>query len=374
MNFLPYLCLAGTEIVNSNRTLSYLRRGMGGGRFSVAVTGPAQEAGYSDVYDDTYEADIGYATTLACYCAALDDGSNFQGPAADDAPWYSSAYFESEEFLGIVTDTLALSNSPVRSVTALSHGAAIGALQRRHRILSAHGIMYAASGRGMAWGERWLTEALSGSVCETCGGDEAEVVPACPDDPIFVGSAFRTLRKVGIVDGPVFTPIADVNGCLAQEVSFQLAAGIPYLHRPPTSAIVTISTGQRLTQLVETQEWGGDAAVSISIEALTDLTDVVVTATPVLDGADCPEDGANPCVRYDIAAIPNGHVLTIDAIERSVSEWNVSSKASEAGWRRLSFEGSFDWIEVPPCSTMCVAVTSGTGTASITITSVVREL
>lgn len=349
MNAEPYLCLAGTEIVNANRTLAYLDAGLAGSQFFVHPG--------------------------ACYCPVLDESEPFSTPAADEAPWYESSRAESGEFFGVITDVLRVENPPVRSVSTQAHGGRVGTLTHRPRLIVVHGYMYASSARGMDWGERWLTEALSGGSCDTCGGDDAEILPACPDSPgILFDIPVRQLLDVGIVDGPIFTPMADIPGCLMQEVAFQLVAGNPYLHHSLNTASTTVFAGQTFSYALQTQEWGGDMGVAVTLEALSNLTDVVVRAAPLTDIDDCGDLDLNPCVEYRIASVPEGHILSIDGRRRSVTEFNDSSKVWESGYRRLAFDGPFDWIEVPPCSLMCVTVTVGGGTADVEVGWALREI
>jgi len=388
MNGRSYLCLAGTEIANEVRTLSYLLRGLAGSGFEVATNGAADPAslvsGYSDIYSDIYTADVSFASVLACYCSDLDDPSNFVSPAADHAPWYDSTIPASGEFFGVGLETVDLGPTQLRAVTARSSGGgSMGRLRAKPRTMQFAGHMYASTPRGMAYGERWLNMVLAGSMCEAEGGDTAEVLPACGDGATGAASGFRTLYEVGLVDGPVFTPILGHGGPghRMQQVAWQLVAANPYLHRQYGSAptVIPLTTaGAYVSVPISTTEWGGEVAVTLDIEAVGDLTSMEIAARPMIPGDDCTYNPAltvNTCAAYIVNHLDNGNILTIDATSRRVSEWDDTSKSSKSGFDALVFASPFPWIIVPPCSMVCVTLRlAGTGHANVTVTAEAREL
>lgn len=389
MNLEPFLCLGGTEIGNGLRTLAYLARGLGGSRWNVhdiAVYGltPSIEGLYHDIYDDIYEGgeqgqDTDVAYTPGCPCPSLGSRGDFISPAADAAPWYLGARLESGGFLGFIPDVLELTPSGARSVSPrAAFGGVLGPLRLRQRVLQVSGIMVAIDRRGMAWGERWLTEALRGSVCEALRGDVAQVVPACPDstDQDDIDASYRTLRQVGLVDGPTFAREGDVPACYAQRASFQLVIGNPFLHTPTETLAdeESLGDGDETSVVVETAEWLGDAAVNVVIEAVTDLTDVTIRGVPMAEDQFCPQEGTGACVTFTIPAIPAATTLTIDSVDHLVTQVDETSQLETSGFGLLDVTGPFGWIEMPPCSRMCVTVSVGTGDAVVTIERTDREL
>jgi hypothetical protein len=255
----------------------------------------------------------------------------------------------------------------------------LGFYEDRHRVLQVSGIMVATDRRAMNWGERWLAEALRGSVCENLRGDTAEVVPACPEDgadQAEIDASFRTLRQVGLVDGPTFTREGDVPQAFAQRVSFQLVAGNPYMHTPVDVMVdeEEIGAGDHTSVVVETQEWLGDAAITVTIRAETALTNVIVKGVPMDDDQFCPQEGVGPCVIYTIPTIPAATTLTIDAVDHLVTSVDDTAQIEVSGFGLLDITGPFSWMEMPPCSRMCVSVHVGTGTALVSIARTDREL
>lgn len=194
-----WLEFGGIEVANISRITSYLNAGL--------LTGVA-------------------LASAECECDATDEGP-YVSPAADGAPWYDSTRPESGEFLGLLAHEIRLDPVAVRSVgPKLSGGSTIGSVYFRHRILSVHGIMLASSAQGMAYGDRWLADVLAGTI-RGCAPDTARILLACPSGS--GSSQFRTLRRVGIVDGPTPGPAEAMPECHLQEVLFQFAAGVPWL-------------------------------------------------------------------------------------------------------------------------------------------------
>ncbi len=223
----------------------------------------------------------------------------------------------------------------------------------------------------MAYGERWVNEALYGG-CDDLA--DLTILPACPpqgDEARY----FRTLRHAGIVDGPTPSPVGRLPSCLIQNVAFQMVSEMPDLLAPANVLTeASVSSAASLSAEATTNEWLGDAAVVVRIAATTDLADWTIRAVPMAAGQSCPAVGADPCASYTLGALPAGHSITIDPTVREVIEWDATGKRYVSGLARLSFDPVFDWIEVPPCSKVCVTVTSVTGTADVTITQFDREL
>lgn len=199
MKLEDYVEINSVEIANANRSSDYLSAGL--------LTGVS-------------------VSSAVCECAATDDGP-YVSPTDDPAPWYDAAREESGEFLGLLASEIRLDPVAVRSITPkLSGGATVGRIYLRHRILSVRGIMLASSAQGMAYGERWLADVLAGRIVG-CSTDTARVLLACPSGS--ASAQFRTLRRIGIVDGPTYGPAETQPECYLQEVMFQVASGVPWL-------------------------------------------------------------------------------------------------------------------------------------------------
>lgn len=396
MNIQPYLCLAGYEILNDMRTLTYLRRGLAGPLWSAGTAAHllSQAAPYQvvqgDVYSDTYvdsyngalvtlyHQDVYTPQNLASYCKAIDFSldqpqSNYVDPKTDNAPWYTSARPESADFLGLSLMTGELESVLTRAVNARTPaGASLGRMFPKQRILAVEAIMFAASEKGMAYGERWLTDVLAGNQCDalTDLGDLV-ILPGCD-------YGFRTLRRCGLIDGPLFSELGhdqSVPTCHAQKVTFQVASELPWLYADPTVlASVTVSPGHNLNAAAITSDWVGDAAMRLTVSPTADFTGTL-TATPLPAGFTCPTPALSPALSYAITGVPAGDVLVLDGSVRSLLEWLAGLKAWTSGFPRItSTAGPFQWPDVPPCSTVCFSVAATAGSATVELEQINREL
>lgn len=378
----PWLCFAGVEVGNANRTLTYVRKGLlEDSRVTVTLRSPMlpEGFGYDDIYGDTYLADPYWPGNLLCYCPGFDE-SPYLSPDADPAPWYEPARAESAEFLGIWLTSLEVDAVASRAVTPSSFGGHLGPLGLKHRILAAEGLMFASTQAGMAYGERWLQDVLSGSYCTSdgCAADEAVILPACPDTGVEPDRFWRTIKRAGVVSGPTFTPEGSFPDCVAQKVEFQVAAGIPYLHADADTVVEGTAThlGADVCGLVSTDEWVGDTATIITLSNAAGnaaATGIVVRATPAPNG-DCPTELDNPCVRYTIPELTGGDQIVIDSTTREVRWYDATRKRWLGGLHLLRFSGLMGWVDVPPCSDMCICVTVAGGNVGVTVESVAREL
>lgn len=198
MRLQPYLTYGTTEIANATRTFEY-----------VSNLGLPIPATFSD-----------------CACDAADEAV-YDTPETDPAPWYDADRDESANFLGLFAYESRIDPVIIRSVTPKSlSGATIGSLRPKHRIISVRGLMFARTEAAMSYGERWLNDTLAGTLTG-CDTDSLTVLLACPTGT--EDTPWRTLRRVGIVDGPTVGPASSLPECYVSEVTFQLAAGLPYL-------------------------------------------------------------------------------------------------------------------------------------------------
>ena len=201
MKLTDHIDFGGTEISNGNRLRAYLNYGL--------LPIPVSLAG--------------------CGCDTIGDTADYISPAHDLAPWFDAARPESEEFLGLLAYDARLDSVATRSVSPRAGmGATIGRRFFRHRILSIHGATFARNAQGQAYGEAWLRDVLAGSG-SGCAAETVRVLLSCPPADTTADAQYRTLRHVGIVDGPNFGAVATIGECYIQDVQFQVAAGIPWL-------------------------------------------------------------------------------------------------------------------------------------------------
>lgn len=390
MRMESYLCLGGIEISNGNRFLNYVRQ-FADRRFSVTacytaganVGGP----GYEDEYEDEYQADPQIDQTIVgcCFCNALDSENDemYLGPAADDAPWYDPSVPASEEFLGVFLGDVRL-NTPIQRtiVPRFAAGSVIGAENLTHRLVQAKdSLMVATTPRGMAYGERWLTEALRGSLCRgECAGDLAEVLPSCPGTATIEDADpyFRRLVGVSLIDGPVFSQVQQLPECVIQFANFQLAAELPYLYGK--SNLVNqgpITPGFPIAGIASTPTWPGDGVLVITVNpGASGATGIVIIGRVSLDSNCPPEHGGDPCFRYRVPSLAVEEQFVIDAMEQSAYIVDPASKTRRPALGRIGIPGNrlFTFPELAPCSDVCVTVSVETGDADVRIEWVPREL
>lgn len=387
MNAAPYLCFAGIEVASDLRTLTYLRRGrIDDSRFQAGLSDDFQvESGYSDIYSDLYNTDQFSPSNLACYCSAYNE-EPYISPLDDEADWYEPNRIESADFLGILLTKVELAPVIARSVTARAMGGAvIGPLRLRQRVLQCEGMMLARTPQGMSWGERWLTDVLSGSYCEQegCVDDDLILLPACPEeDSTEPERFFRTLKQVGIADGPIFQQADDsVPECKMQSVSFQLVSGLPWLYAPAEPMITqeTLNANNPDTSvMLSTDDWVGDASTVITISAAASgalAPRQVRIQAKVAIGGECPvvSSGINPC--FDVTvSLERGDSIIIDSAARRVLRFDATTKRHTSGLANIDFEGLFNWLDIAPCTRLCVTFTRISGTTAVSIDQVNREL
>lgn len=355
----PYLSLGEVEILNGQRTLTYLRRGLGGGSFIAELAGEqVGESGYSDTYGDAYSADPYWPGNLACFCSIVGNGP-YISPAADPAPWYDAGRPESGDFLGLIAD-VSLPSVLRRSVRGRGGGGGVlGAQGMGPRMIRVEGVMYAASERGMGWGERWLNAALAGDTDE-CPDAEAVLLPFCPPDDAEDPEAYwRRLAEVGLVDPPVFEQISDVAACSAQSVSFQLVAGRPWLLAPATTCIgeSLLRDTPTLHCLLEPVDVLARAGARITVRAGvvgSPIGGIVISAAPTTGGA-CPSASADT-ISYTVDRLLAGEELVIDPVTRTVTVTQAATGQASSGWEALSFSGLFQWIEAIGDEQLCITI------------------
>lgn len=359
MRLESFACLGSVEIANLARSFAYANN----------VGGVA-----------------GFMPSSACPCGAYDEG-DYTTPddtANNPAPWYDATRPDSEEFYGVLASNFRLSESPLsREVSPkASVGSKVGPMRYSHRLLTLEGHVLASSPRGMAYGERWLTEALRGNPCAdgSCAADDLLIVPACPSDPADYTGSFRTLVNVGLVDGPLFSPEVS-NEAVLQRVDFSLVAGLPWLYHPAQVLLNNVETnyGSTLNALLTTSEWMGDGTFYIKIanNGLNDATDIVITGQISIDG-DCPVTGdatsVPPSFTYEIPSLLSGDSITIDGMRRRVTYYDASCKQASSGLPYIDFTGPWRWPDVGPCTSMCLSFDNADGDLTVYVEGRLREM
>lgn len=353
MRLESFMCLGGMEISNHARTAAYVNNsGLPGAVMS-------QE----------------------CACYALDEG--FDLPTTDPAPWYEVTRPESADFYGFYASESNLQPVFAREVNTTSgYGSVLSPLKTKTRILTASGMMLARTAEGMAYGERWLSEVLRGSPCADgdCASDSLTILPACPESVNYDAARyFRSLMNVGVVDGPVFIQIGNLPECKTQQVSFTIAASMPFLYLPAERCLDQDDSTSELSCSLTTPDWMGDGTFVIDITNLdtVDVTGINIEGRISLDGS-CPVTGLGrsvaPSYSYTIPLLGPGDRISIDGARRQALYYDASCKQSSSALPYVEFAGRWKWPDVGPCTTMCLTIVSSGGETGVTVDTYLREL
>lgn len=235
-----YANLAGTEIVNNTRTVTYLQNGLGPG--SVNIYGDCSCSSLVDL--------------LGC-----PDVTGYVDPESDPAPWFSEDHPESAGFLGMFVDEFEGLDSPFeRSVVeTVNNGGVLSRSRLGTRELRWRGYLFGATCCSVQYGFRWLKRTLSrfNVNCRDCFGDDLEFLLCCPDSSETSVSPFRLAKGVGLLEGPIIlserglcsngcgleSPGSDCEGSCILEVEFTMVATQPYFYFPEVPIYDCVSLG-----------------------------------------------------------------------------------------------------------------------------------
>lgn len=204
-----FLTFGGAEILNSNRTLSYLK----------------QHAPTLDVLCDIQE-DFG---------DIVGDGE-YDSPSADGAPWYSDGLPDSDDFWGFFPQRVEGIENSTRlvEVTELSGDGAVQSLPRHgSREVRVRATGFAKTKAAMSAGMVWLREALDTDNCGSaggCEGGELNYFTEAPADTIEAGTRQRTMFRVSPLDGPRVTEFMPSRTVVMWQVEFVLSVGVPWAY------------------------------------------------------------------------------------------------------------------------------------------------
>lgn len=129
---------------------------------------------------NAYALGTGLVRDCDCDCQdtamALGD-SPYGRIETDTAPWYDPNIIASTEFFGLMPLNVQGLDDSTRSlvtVEGVGDGGAVAGQRRRSRDIRIHGLLVAATERGLDYGKRWLDLALDGC------GDDLCFFSACP--------------------------------------------------------------------------------------------------------------------------------------------------------------------------------------------------
>lgn len=350
----------GVELGNDQRVMTYLRRGLGDFRPQVPVGATLSSpdcSGYEDAYHDLYETYCPYTPAeLACFCDATAE-RQYSSPAGDPAPWHDLDRPESRDFLGFQPSAIVVDPVLARSVTQRSVGGGIvGRPRPGSRTMQVQGFLHAATTQGLDWGEKWVTQVLRGTAAG-CSGDSARFLPSCPDlAETEYSRFFRTLRNVGVIDGPVFTAVPGSRDWPVEAVTFQIAAGSEYLHgaEQVLQEARPLVTGDVVHVLLEGPPLVGQAAAIIRIwggAIGTAVNGVVVTVNETSGGA-CPGTGTE-LSRFTLDHIPRDGWMELDSAMRTLRVRDINEEVI-GSFDLLTFTGLWDWIVADADTQLCL--------------------
>lgn len=314
--------LAGEEIVNDARTLAYL------------------DAGYGP---------NGLMVSGGCACPRIREliecgGDPYVSPKDDPAPWYDASIPESADFAGfLMTEFDGLGSTYTRTaVDKLTGGAVLGRLQAKGRVLSWKGFLFGRSECSVRYGLAWLTANLKGQSC-VCGGEDLDLLICCPEltesapvsgcnsveiskpavcPPFTEPDAFRTLKNVGLIEGPKIlsqrktgctsncgsSACLGGDGSLIMEVEFHLLAGNPYFYGCPVCLCVD-QTFEEVLDCTTDPFWIKYDDIQIAAQQAANTAaglgnPLLVCRDECPDAFDCSADVVSVCPPVSLPFIP----------------------------------------------------------------------
>jgi hypothetical protein len=228
-----WLCIGGSEIINSSRTAQMIAAGHGPEGVECRNCAP---------------------------CPDLDTALGFPGGySPGSSPWYDPSEPDSIEFAGLlVTSITGLEPGAfVRPVTeAAGVGAVIGQGRQSAPQIVVTGILMASTCCGAEYGLRWLRQALRRACApgNGCGGEDLLFLscePKFPDEdcgPVDYAALlepyYRTFKGAALIGGPTITQIIpracpECHDCGLTEISFTLSAADPCMYH--TAVVVADS-------------------------------------------------------------------------------------------------------------------------------------
>lgn len=324
---LPYLSWCGVEVGNAARTVEYLRLGLGATLQGHWELGPGQ----------------------ICPVLYKQNGiaAVYQSPALDPAPWYDASEPGAASFLGFVLLDLAGYDSTLtRLVTPRNNsfgGGTFGGQHRNPRTWKFRGALISADDAGAEFGLRWLSSLLQANPCDTCDTCSLDIRLVCPpangsnDD---LGHWFS--YDVALIDGPheveqfgpaKLRPDPDtLAGCRDWvTVEFTIAAGNPYLYKPPVLCLPPTIVGQ---QALCTGTYWSDATSEPSLDLYWRMDETAGVAA--LDSFDShPGVYANATLNQPplVAADPGGSVRFNGTTTRITSAYAAFPQNARRTWR-----------------------------------------
>ena len=216
MYFLGWMSLAGAEVWNTQRTLTYVRANL-----------PTLDMAGCDE-----------CLTLAL---ALGDSPYKNNPVDDNAPWIADDEPDLNDFYGFYPMSMEglYDNTLTATVTQMSgDGGFISTPRHETKDIRVTGVLLARTRIALVKGRAWFNNALAGSRCLNsgpgCNGDDLCFFATCPADSAEGDYYLRTVRDVALIEGPnVVQTYGELpSGAWMDMMEFNLVAATPFIYGP----------------------------------------------------------------------------------------------------------------------------------------------
>jgi len=265
MYFLGWASLAGGEIWNVERTLTYLRANAPG-------------------------LDISGCDECPTLATALGDPPYKNNPVDDDAPWIADDEPDLADFYGFYPMGMAGLYDGTISVNvteSTGDGGFMSSPRHATKEMRVHGLLMARTRIALVKGRAWLAASLAGSGCAGslgCHGDSMCFFADCPQDAVQGDYYLRTLRDVGLTEGPaIIKTYGQLNsGIWMDEIDFTLTAATPWIYGPVQHLGSTMGTEETtgsantLTLVGENQGPMGARDNVVALPVDTEVGDLLV--------------------------------------------------------------------------------------------------
>jgi len=216
MYFLGWMSLAGAEVWNIQRTLTYVRANL-----------PT--------------LDMSGCDECATLALALGDSPYKNNPVDDNAPWIADDEPDLNDFYGFYPMSMEglYDHTLTATVTQMSgDGGFISTPRHQTKDIRVTGVLLARTQIALVKGRAWLNNALSGSRCLNsgpgCNGDDLCFFATCPADSAEGDYYLRTVRDVALIEGPNVVETYDKlpSGAWMDLMEFNLVAATPFIYGP----------------------------------------------------------------------------------------------------------------------------------------------
>lgn len=175
-----------------------------------------------------------------CCCGGAS--GPFVNPAADLAPWFDPDISCSEQYLGLIIDSVSYGRAYSARVRDTLAGGFVQNRNLRARELTVSGWLVGASECGIDYGLSWLNTAIDPRKCiDGCSPPDIQLHGCC--DLEDEGKGLRVLKRVSPIE-PVRELTPDLSDrCCRTRVEFKLAAESPYFFREEVPLVSGVPFG-----------------------------------------------------------------------------------------------------------------------------------